>query len=139
MIPWRPFPPETRRTMRRVAMLAVLLTGALLNSVPTAASQTHPQGQAVTYTCPMHPGVREVKPGSCRRCDMELVRVSPDQATVSYRLALDSGPRPIEAGQPFELTLAVHRQGRASIVKELALVHEKPFHLFIISRDLQHY
>src|SRR5690349_11600755 len=31
-------------------------------------------GQAVTYTCPMHPEIHANKPGNCPKCGMKLVR-----------------------------------------------------------------
>ncbi|HEY9776965.1 MAG TPA: heavy metal translocating P-type ATPase [Planktothrix sp.] len=33
-----------------------------------------PHGQAVVYTCPMHPEVEQPKPGSCPKCGMSLER-----------------------------------------------------------------
>jgi len=31
------------------------------------------QGQSVTYTCPMHPEIRQQGPGKCPKCGMALV------------------------------------------------------------------
>lgn len=34
-------------------------------------------GQAVTYTCPMHPEIHATKPGNCPKCGMTLVKEKP--------------------------------------------------------------
>lgn len=34
--------------------------------------------QTVTYTCPMHPTVRQPEPGTCPKCGMKLVPVRPE-------------------------------------------------------------
>ncbi|TAL78499.1 MAG: heavy metal translocating P-type ATPase [Burkholderiaceae bacterium] len=38
-----------------------------------AATTNHEHGAGVTYTCPMHPEVRETQPGRCPTCHMFLV------------------------------------------------------------------
>ena len=45
----------------------------------TEAGTTHPKGHGearhpTIYTCPMHPEVRQDRPGSCPKCGMKLVR-----------------------------------------------------------------
>jgi Cu+-exporting ATPase len=39
---------------------------------PVAASPEAAQGEGVMYTCPMHPQIRQPKPGSCPICGMAL-------------------------------------------------------------------
>ncbi|MEP7083567.1 MAG: heavy metal-binding domain-containing protein, partial [Betaproteobacteria bacterium] len=38
----------------------------------SAATKTQPTAAAVTYTCPMHPEIRQIGPGSCPICGMAL-------------------------------------------------------------------
>lgn len=38
----------------------------------TAAGEPNPPGGGVTYTCPMHPEVRQPSPGNCPKCGMKL-------------------------------------------------------------------
>ena len=54
-----------------------------LASAPAAASVAVPEG--TIYTCPMHPEIRQVGPGSCPICGMAL---EPDLVTA------DAGPNP---------------------------------------------
>jgi len=63
--------------------------GGSPESSPTAgehskghASPTQPQEgtkPAVIYTCPMHPEVKQSKPGRCPKCGMDLVPQDPHQ------------------------------------------------------------
>jgi Cu+-exporting ATPase len=51
--------------------------------VPQAAPEPmRPQSAGVEYTCPMHPEVRQIGPGSCPKCGMALEPVSLSAATV---------------------------------------------------------
>lgn len=45
---------------------------------PVSPTVTHapPQSEARTYTCPMHPEVRQPAPGECPKCGMMLEPVS---------------------------------------------------------------
>ena len=51
----------------------------------TAPKQAQPADSGATYTCPMHPEVRQIGPGSCPICGMAL---EPEQ------ISLDQGPDP---------------------------------------------
>lgn len=127
--------------MRSITMICALLVGAplLRASSPDAALQSHAHPAAVGYACPMHPDVTAPAPGSCTRCGMPLERLDPHKAAAAYRLELESDLPLIQPGRPFSLTAMVRAQGRDDVVKDFTVVHEKRFHLFVISRDLQHY
>lgn len=52
----------------------ILLSAVFLFlSVPSA----YPQTRAATYACPMHPEVTSARRGRCRKCGMDLRRVTP--------------------------------------------------------------
>ena len=126
--------------MRSIAMICALLLWAPLSmaSTPDAAVQGHSH-PAVGYACPMHPDVTAPGPGSCTRCGMPMERLDPHKGAAAYRLELETDVPLIQPGQPFSLTVLVRAQGRDDVVKDFTVVHEKRFHLFVISRDLQHY
>lgn len=42
--------------------------------------QTHEPDEVTTYTCPMHPGVAQDRPGKCPKCGMQLVPQDEQQA-----------------------------------------------------------
>jgi Heavy metal binding domain len=44
-------------------------------------------GAEMTYTCPMHPEVRQPRPGTCPKCRMTLKPASPRSVTSNEPLA----------------------------------------------------
>lgn len=57
-----------------IALVAVALTGVVVtvNGCKDKAS-SQSSGQALKYTCGMHPDVVQDKPGNCPKCGMALV------------------------------------------------------------------
>ena len=47
-----------------------------------AAAQPNPAAGGQTYTCPMHPEIRQNGPGSCPKCGMTLVPVAGQSAAM---------------------------------------------------------
>ena len=92
-------------------------------------------GQEVVYVCPMDPDVRSSKPASCSRCGMALRSGIPDPA--EYPVDLRVTPRAPKAGKETQLEFAIRNPYNARPVKSFQPVHEKLFHLFVVSRDLQ--
>jgi hypothetical protein len=86
-----------------------------------------------TYWCPMHPGVRAPATGKCPLCGMPLVPIPPPRSG-EYRL--DAELRPRADGGASHLRLAVRDPESDAVVASFIDVHERPFHLFVISRDL---
>ena len=54
------------------SLMPVLLVLALIVSACNS-SHKHQEGEAVEYTCPMHPQVIKDEPGKCPICGMDLV------------------------------------------------------------------
>ena len=67
--------------------------------------QKRSAGHAGTYTCPMHPEVRQQGPGSCPKCGMALEPESPHMAGGARRIHVPdaSGDRARWAGQLSEV------------------------------------
>jgi hypothetical protein len=116
-----------------------LILGIVAFAAFVAAAQTPAplpsQNAGDVYICPMDPDVRSHNPGKCARCGMALVAGLPDP--VEYHLDLDVTPRPVKPGQPASLTFAVHDPWKNRPVTNFQLVHEKLFHMFVVSQDLQ--
>jgi hypothetical protein len=88
----------------------------------------------IQFVCPMDREVRSTQPGKCPRCGMTLRAGIPDQ--VEYPLHLEVTPRQIPVGR--ELEFAFHVTDPAGkLVTHFEEVHEKLFHLFIVSQDLE--
>ena len=104
-----------------------------LDAVPGTQKQ---QGTDTVYVCPMDPDVRSDKPGVCPRCGMTLVAGIPDYSA-EYKLILTVTPRAPKVGQTARLDFAILDPWKNRQVKHYQIVHEKLFHLFLVSGDLQ--
>jgi len=82
----------------------------------------------------MDPGVRSEKPGKCPRCGMVLVAGIPE--IVEYPVILETRPAAPRAGQTVRLAFSVRHPKSGARVTEFELVHEKLYHLFLVSQDL---
>jgi len=88
------------------------------------------------YWCPMHPGVRSPAVGKCPLCGMALVPIPPLRAG-EYRVDAELLPR--SDGGASRLRLQVRDPESDAPVAAFLDVHERPLHLFIISRDLDQF
>lgn len=93
------------------------------------------RGQETVYVCPMDPDVRSNQPGVCKRCGMKLVSGIPDP--VEYHLDLTTTPRAIQAGSPVRLEFAIHDPYKDRQVTSFQIVHEKLFHMYVVSQDMR--
>ena len=89
------------------------------------------------YICPMDKDVRSDKPGFCPRCGMKLVLGIPDD--VEYPMDLKIHPAAFHAGEKVQLTFRVLDPYNGKMIDHFEVVHEKLFHLFIVSEDLQYF
>jgi hypothetical protein len=69
---------------------------------------------------------------------MELVAVA-DGEDGAYALTIESNPRALTAGEPVRLRLAVHERTGGARVLRFQATHERLFHFFLISQDLEHF
>jgi Heavy metal binding domain len=90
------------------------------------------------YLCPMHPDIVSSAPGTCRKCGMALVAGTALEAT-DYRLELTTEPPAVEAGRPARFRFAVFHPVTGAAVTDFAIVHDRPYHLFVVSQDLTHF
>lgn len=87
------------------------------------------------YTCSMHLNYRAAKPGKCPRCGMRLVSIEPG-ISEEFDLQMDLLPRIPQPGKPLHLRFAVFNPRTGDKVKKFGLMHDRFFHLFLISQDL---
>ncbi|HTS30393.1 MAG TPA: heavy metal-binding domain-containing protein [Bryobacteraceae bacterium] len=113
-----------------VLFLAVFLAG---QTKPPAIPGAPPPPK--DYVCPMDPDVRSEFPGKCPRCGMTLVLGIPDP--VEYPLHVALKPRLPKPGDSVELTFKISDPKTGAPVTHFELVHEKLFHMFIVSQDLE--
>jgi len=98
------------------------------------------EGLAPTYefACLMHPEVRQAQEGVCPKCGMPLSTVQPS-VRGAYRLAVSQTPRVPKAGERVRLNFVVTHPETGARVRDFVLNHEKLFHLFIVSADMNDY
>ncbi len=89
----------------------------------------------MVWICPMDKDIRSLKPGNCPRCGMKLTSGIPD--TAEYHLDLSVSPETPQAQQPVHLTFEVHDPWKNNIVTKFTPMHERLFHVFIVSEDLE--
>ncbi len=90
------------------------------------------------YICPMHPNEVKAEPGTCGICGMTLVAGDP-MATADYVWRIVTEPRAPKPGQRITFRFEVLHPLTGAPVKEFAEVHDRLFHLFIVSRDMAHF
>jgi hypothetical protein len=95
------------------------------------------RAQAPEYVCPMDREVRSAKPGRCPRCGMTLVAGLP--APEEYVLEFRARPPQIPAGVDVTLEFRIRHPRTGQVVQRFETVHEKLFHLFLVSQDLQYF
>src|SRR5262245_12385261 len=115
-----------------IGVLALTAQNPASNSAPTA-----PQSEIKdpVYICPMDPDVRSHNPGTCSRCGMKLVAGIPDP--VEFHLDLTVTPKPPKPREKASLKFIVQDPWKNRPVTNFQTVHEKLFHAFVVSQDLQ--
>lgn len=111
--------------MRLFLGCMALLLGAL------AIAQLAPP---LDYVCPMDRDVRSAGPGKCPRCGMSLVLGIPDP--IEYPLELTLTPRMPKPGGRVDFRFKIRDPKTGAPVKRFEIVHEKLFHMFVVSQDL---
>lgn len=109
----------------------------LLALTASAALAQKQEPAPIDFLCPMDRDVRTKGPGKCPRCGMRLVANLPDAE--EFRLDLRTKPKPIRAGERAELHLAIRHPKTNTLIKDFEIVHERIFHLFLISQDLDYF
>lgn len=113
------------------------MTRRLLLAAPALLQAQEPTELEPEFICPMDKDVRAKGPGKCPRCGMALVAGLPDP--VEYPVELRISPRRLRPGAPAELRFRVLHPANRKPVARLVEMHEKLFHLFLISQDLTHF
>jgi hypothetical protein len=89
--------------------------------------------EPIQWVCPMDPDIRSPQPARCRKCGMQLVAGLPEPEEYPVRMTVSpAAPAP---GTELMLKFQVaHPHGHQHV--SLQLIHEKLFHLFLVSKDL---
>lgn len=111
----------------KLVSLSFVFAIAVLTTVMTA--------QDLVYQCPMDPDVRSNKEGICSRCGMKLKAGIPEP--VEFPVDLNITPRAPRPGAKTQLEFTIRDPRNDRQIEHFEIVHEKLFHMFVISKDLQ--
>ena len=126
--------------LRWLLALLVLLAGLPACATrPTSLELVEADDQEeVGFLCPMHPDYTSEVPGTCPRCNMKLVLGTLFDMR-DYHLDFQTVPAQVKAGEKATLMFSVTHPGTGEKIKNFELTHDRPYHLFVISQDMEHF
>ncbi len=137
--------------LRRISVMAmVFLLGSFIPTSlfklqaqetpvkPKTADQSSTDETANEYTCPMHPEIRSETKGVCPKCEMALISVIPAIAE-DFNLIMEATPKLPKPQEKLHLRFSIFNPRTGELVRDFQLLHEKKFHLFIVSQDMREF
>ena len=96
---------------------------------------SHLTAQDLVFQCPMDPDVRSNIEGVCPRCGMKLRAGIPEP--IEFPMDLKITPSGVKVGEKVQLEFSVLDPENSKLIQHFQIVHEKLFHMFVISHDLR--
>jgi hypothetical protein len=137
-------------------MSAALLSATTLVSTERGAAATPPAplekakakaeakaedealAEATAWVCPMHSDYTAEIEGTCPRCGMALIHAAPFDVR-DYRLDFSTVPAVVKPGAKALLRFTIIHPGTGRIITRFEAVHERQYHLFLISQDMEYF
>ncbi|HJZ82185.1 MAG TPA: heavy metal-binding domain-containing protein [Pyrinomonadaceae bacterium] len=91
-----------------------------------------------SYVCPMHPEMISDQPGQCPRCSMTMRPTRAPEAS-EYGLKMIATPAMVKPGEKFNLNLFIAHPKSGKRIRDFNVVHDMPYHLFVVSQDLRYF
>jgi rRNA maturation protein Nop10 len=110
----------------------------LLAATSIAFFQSPSPAEETAWVCPMHADYTMEVAGKCPRCGMDLVRAAPFDVR-DYQLDFRTVPAVVKAGQKANLRFRIFHPGSGQPITKFEAVHEKRYHLFLISQDMEYF
>jgi hypothetical protein len=138
--------PQVTAQVTRIVRLLLLLNVALWPAT-SGASHLAPRSQQAAarqdaespfFACPMHPDVMGGQAGKCPKCGMALRKTAAPEFG-EYEVVLTSEPAAIKPDRPARLRFTVFHPKTNERVRQFNILHDMPFHLFVVSQDLSHF
>jgi hypothetical protein len=118
-----------------ISVSILVVAGFAPSDLRSLGPSDPPAPQALTYWCPMHPDERAPSAIACPVCKMTMVRIPPMKVG-EYRM--DLAPLAAAPGRGLRgIRVTLREPGTGAVVPSLDTVHDKPLHLFVVSRDLE--
>ena len=118
------------RTVKRFAVLLV--------AILTATAIVGTQDTDTAWVCPMHSDYTSEVQGTCPRCGMALVHAAPFDVR-DYGLEFHTVPALVRPGRKTSLRFRILHPGTGEVIKKFESVHERQYHLFVISQDMDYF
>ena len=129
--------PRLQLWLTAAALLLVSsLSAALLQNAPQAP--TLPANEETAFLCPMHPDYTLDVSGKCPRCGMALVRAAAYDVR-DYRLDFQTIPAVVTAGRKATLRFKISHPGFNAVIQKFEVVHDRQYHLFVISQNMEYF
>jgi hypothetical protein len=122
-----------RRAIVTALCVALGASGGVASQPPTPSPATQ-----TVYWCPMHPDIRGKEGDACPICKMSLVRAAATDYN-AYLLDVEITPRVLHARQRARVRFSIRDPHTQMKVRRFELVHERVFHLFVVSQDLEYF
>lgn len=120
-------------------ILAILIGALVLGVSAGAVAQVPkmPRPIEIVFVCPFDASIRSTETGKCGRGAQrtDLVAQVPD--LLEFPLELTTTPERLVAGERARLHFEVLDPWRGEPVKDFVIVHEKPFHVFVVGQNLE--
>jgi hypothetical protein len=125
-------------TVLQALALAVagVLAGAAAHAQMAGMSSMPPRVEVV-FVCPFDRSIRGVTPGMCARRGRRVDLVAEVPEPLEFPLDLATTPRDLVPGRSARLRFQVRDPWVNQIVTKFTVVHESPFHAFVVSEDLE--
>jgi Heavy metal binding domain len=123
-----------RRQVLRALTAGAIGATAFFCETPVRAKDA--PDEEIAWVCPMHASYTATTAGTCPICGMQLIQTRPYD-TRDYRLEFHTEPAQVRPGEKVTLFFRFLHPGTGAVVRHFEVVHTKPFHLFVISQDLE--
>ena len=117
----------------RFLLLVALMLATAGHSPPAQSTAV----QRAEFWCPMHPNERSPVPAACPICKMTMVRIPPVRIG-EYRMDVEQIVSRVTRGVA-GLRIVIRDPATLQPVIALEPVHERPLHLFVVSRSLEYF
>jgi hypothetical protein len=122
--------------MALALLLASSLSAAFFQNVPKPPVVV--ANDETAFLCPMHPDYTLDVAGKCPRCGMALVQAAAYDVR-DYRLDFRTIPAVVTAGRKATLRFRVSHPGFDAIIQKFEVIHDRQYHLFVISQDMEYF
>jgi hypothetical protein len=103
---------------------------------PKCGMKLTPRPLPSAWSCTMHPEIQSPDPGICPRCRMRLTRIGQADPR-DFTVRIETSPSPPQAGKRLNLRFTVYHPDHGRQIRKFNILHDMPFHLFVVSQDFE--